>query len=139
MTTLLMLMRALVIVLASYHLWWTAPSFVDAARGDWGRRVAYRCTLFLLIGGSFAFQVIALFYTPNEATRIMSLVVISVGLVTCFSVKRFSDHYGKFDRLFANLDAALAIVDLWQVAPEAATKIADECRRQTAEAIIHGR
>lgn len=129
-------MRMLVMVLAAYHLWWTAPAVMAAARGDWGRRIAYRCALFFLIAGSFAFQIFALLGTPNTATRIMSHVILSVGLCVCFSVKRLSAHYGKFDKLFANLDAALAIVDLWKVAPGAATKIADDCRRLTAEAIV---
>lgn len=136
--TLLIALRWLVIALSTYHLRWTFPAVCAAARGMWGRREAYRSSIFFLVSGTFAFQSFAVIGVANEATRLMSLTLIAIGLCVLFQVRVHARHYAKFDRLFAYLDGALAIVDLWLVDREAAEAKAAECRRLTVEAMSRG-
>ena len=138
MSLALTILRAVLVALALYAMWWTAPALRRVAHGL-GNGIGWlRSAVFFLGAGTFAFQSFALFGKANDATRFMSSLTLLIGLGVAAYARAEARRIDKFGALFVFVGGAMAIVDLWRVDPEQAERIAADCRRLTAEGVSRG-
>ena len=136
-THLMIALRLLVLGLAIHTMQWTAGQTLSLAQGRWNLRAAYRSVLFFLGAGTVSFQTFAVFGTPTEATRAGSTLLLAIGFGLCVYIKRQSPRYDQLIRALDYIGEAMALVDLARVDLPAARRIAEECRRLTAEGMTN--